>query len=188
MIRRLFTLLSGLSLVLCVATCALWVRSYQTADVFRLKSTPYSAHVVSVGGTLVVEVAWPEYRSDSAPPLGPRHQILARERAEHLLEWDAKGTVARYHLAGLEYRDESGIVFSHDNRYTVLVPLWLVLFAASLLPLAWARQRHRVRSQISTGLCPACGYDLRASPGRCPECGADPSDPAPTGRKLHSPG
>ena len=48
---------------------------------------------------------------------------------------------------------------------------------------------ERFDRAVRRGRCPACGYDLRATPGRCPECGtaaaaviveapaAPPSDP-----------
>jgi hypothetical protein len=50
-------------------------------------------------------------------------------------------------------------------------PYW----SAALLAVApWAirlDRRARRRRLERAGRCPACGYDLRASPGRCPECG-----------------
>src|SRR5688500_10191062 len=44
--------------------------------------------------------------------------------------------------------------------------------ATFALLLRQARRIVTAQTRISQGLCPRCGYDLRATPGRCPECGA----------------
>ena len=64
----------------------------------------------------------------------------------------------------------------HLGRYTLAAfsaPHWFFFLLFTILPCLWLFRRlrsflHRSRA----GLCPICGYDLRASPDQCPECGA----------------
>jgi hypothetical protein len=60
-----------------------------------------------------------------------------------------------------------------------LAAVWVPgLIAASWI--ARRAARRWVRSRRSFGLCPTCGYDLRASHDRCPECGQlTPAAPPP---------
>jgi len=49
--------------------------------------------------------------------------------------------------------------------------------ALVLAPGAWFYLLSRARARakrVSKGLCPACGYDMRATPEKCPECGTEP--------------
>jgi hypothetical protein len=60
--------------------------------------------------------------------------------------------------------------------YRLVLPHWMLLTPwLALLGLALAR-RKKPRPPTA---CPACGYDLRASPTRCPECGTPTSPPHP---------
>src|SRR4051812_2263916 len=57
-------------------------------------------------------------------------------------------------------------VWSQSSK--ALGPTLIMLLAAP--PVLNARRQRNLLS----GLCPACGYDLRATPERCPECGVLP--------------
>jgi hypothetical protein len=53
-------------------------------------------------------------------------------------------------------------------------PLWAVALVTAPLSGAILRRVYlhvRATRRRARGLCPSCGYDLRASPERCPECG-----------------
>lgn len=58
--------------------------------------------------------------------------------------------------------------------FAVGCPIWLITLLTAALPLRWTfhlLRYHRHRRRSKEGLCPTCGYDLRATPDRCPECG-----------------
>ena len=85
----------------------------------------------------------------------------------HLLVAD-RGWVWIHGGAGYDAR---GAVFVNTSANVYRFPIWL-LSPSICPPLLWLALFYRSRKRPAPGLCPACGYDLRATPDRCPECGA----------------
>ena len=57
----------------------------------------------------------------------------------------------------------------------VYLPLWFMSAVFAVLPVYVGRSINRRIQRKSTGHCISCGYDLRATPDRCPECGTIPA-------------
>jgi hypothetical protein len=87
-------------------------------------------------------------------------------------------TLTQWNVLGLRYeairRSYSGASYTGPPTFVcrdLYVPLWQLLLPALATPLVIAAHIARRRRGVRAGLCPSCGYDLRASPDRCPECG-----------------
>jgi len=88
--------------------------------------------------------------------------------------WSRQRTLANV----LWFESEWTNLVAAPGRYSVRslrVPHWalaLVVAAPPVLVMLRRRRRDRLRQgRLAGGQCPACGYDLCATPGRCPECG-----------------
>jgi hypothetical protein len=107
---------------------------------------------------------------DGADPLPTFLALNLWKKSLPQADWAGGGihytSVARTRLDGAN--------FTADRRRRLAVgDGWLGGLAAVLLALTavvYYRAR-RLSPVLNIGLCPACGYDLRASPQRCPECG-----------------
>ncbi len=70
---------------------------------------------------------------------------------------------------------------SLPGLFVLCAPHWFFVVLTGLLPAFWFAHRRRLKrvaQHLRMNRCPACGYDLRATPARGPECGAVPAAPA----------
>ena len=178
----------ALSLLLSAALAVLWYRSYRLTEKVTWTRTDGQRSLRTAHGHVVfalydgparpVDPRGLKYTHDQ--PSGPEHDltwvlILCSDRTSKLVRWERGGF-------GWTKRSSS-----RDLILTAAAPFWSVTTATAALPLAWTalrlspRARHRRRNR--QGLCPTCGYDLRATPTRCPECGrpAERLRPNPVG-------
>jgi hypothetical protein len=161
--RALSPFLCAVSLLLCVAAAAVWVRSYRVADVVYLRFPATKTHYMfasSRGRLGVIVTPYPPDRA--AAGVG---WAYARRPPVPLIK--RGGFFRNYERRlGVEVAWTPG----RAGRAASIPTGWLLALAA-LPPAGWIRRRVRRAVRRARGRCPDCGYDLRASPGRCPECG-----------------
>ena len=175
--RRLLILLTALSLVLCIATVALWVRSFFVADVLTWFAENSAGGVRSTGGTIICRRIVPaEGGKMPRGLLDPQPSGVvyrAASPAENVRPFDPKWAVAGFSaVEGTVAVFDPGASTSRNVRVCgVTVADWSIVAATAVLPCWRLVRRARAARPREPGLCPACGYDVRATPERCPECG-----------------
>jgi hypothetical protein len=181
--RILLNALTALSLILFVAVVALWVRSYWVSDDVTRESADgegfwsWSFAHAGRGRLLLVRHTIAYSSGGNRHPAGLRWD---RKAGPPSADWPmiaagAGSDVVGWQFAGFghRWRDEQKL-YGADRCDWVTLPIWFaaaVTGAVSAPGSAAHARRRRRRWRERRGLCPTCGYDLRATPDRCPECG-----------------
>jgi hypothetical protein len=202
--RILAYVLTALSLVMCAAVCLLWVRSYwvydralrthyrreasggAAGDSFELYSYYGRLWVTTGSGRLgrPGDLYWDEYYRQADITGGRPRLEFSQERPDPIGMMFALNVGPEAGTSGwgpLRWQSWGQVmpaipVAQHNRR--IGVSHWFVAGLLAIAPASAGFRRiirsRRRRARIGRGLCPACGYDLRATPGRCPECGEVP--------------
>lgn len=157
--RRLSSIVSAISLMLCLATGVLWVRSYWTLDYLSKHSSFWLVMVTSERGRL--DISTSRYQQPLQMDIGyaPIPEGLLPPKLDYDPGWSPLGF------------DVVNVEKAWGHTVAVGIPHWFASVFSAVLPVRWFWKWRRDRLAKRKGLCPQCGYDLRATPNRCPECG-----------------
>jgi hypothetical protein len=167
--RWLLHALTVLSLLLCVATVTLWVRSYFGSDLLHARGLHFSWGIIVAHGHVGIATTYLDGRRERPEP-------FTYTRAS--LGLDPYATTFRGAGANNRYDMRWGGFRAAYYRVTILtfrefcLPLWAFCLGSCILPLARLTSWYGRRGMGQQGRCAACSYDLTGNvSGICPECG-----------------
>jgi hypothetical protein len=177
-LRTSLNVLTAASFILAAAAAYLWLVDATRRTVLLPAKAPSSIRWLASDGpsfsvTTVVGVSIPGYYvSGGAPELRPDPSTTT---SSHLLVISSVEGRAVIAPSGPATNEQIWSILKDYPFRHFAIPKAYALSLLSLLPLGRCIRRvfavlRRAR-RTSGGLCPCCGYDLRATPGRCPECG-----------------
>ena len=194
MSRKLFTAASALSLLLCLATVALWARTYTAQDRYQSMDHSGAGQPWRISILFVqtyrgrIWVGKTEMGTIPRPTQGLNYFKYNDEMMSMEIQW-------REHPRGLRstppqdlppfpgmwcgfryYPSDPSTGIAADS---LILPLWSLVLVFLILPLVWIVAA--MRSRRNTNTCNTCAYDLTGNTsGTCPECGTAVSTKAGT--------
>jgi hypothetical protein len=194
--RWLINGLTVVSLLLCLVTCLLWVRSYRKSDHVTYTSRVLHKYGVDTGfgeiiaqdydlsATVDTASAGCSFDSDDVRYEGVEGGFdfwwfeMADSGTPGFIShrWGfgfGRGWRGYMFVTSDDLRATGGAVWSH----AIAMPLWFGAVLLAIAPLAKLHSLISAARRKRSGLCRICGYDLRATPDRCPECGTIPPKP-----------
>jgi hypothetical protein len=179
--RRLFAFFCALSLLLCVAVCILWWRSYRLSERLTWRNTGGYRSVQTARGHLVVSFLLIDWSRQPAKTFhGPKYKWDDPDPPfNHLpiMNGYAGDALASYQWHGFAWHERRNAK-RRTLEAIVAAPCWPLATVTALPPVWWTLAGLLRRRRRHAGVCAKCGYDLRATPERCPECGTVANGPA----------
>jgi hypothetical protein len=177
LVRHLFTVGCVLSLLLGVAICIIWFRSYRMSEQINWSNDRGWRAIRSAEGSIVISMLIADWSNRPDLFHGPQYETdLPNPPFNYLMllggNWDDRNFNWEWHGLSWHHKRNTRQQTMHAQAF---IPCWSVVALTMLPPLAWSgarlRSRARRRRLKLMKLCASCGYDLRATPDRCPECG-----------------
>jgi hypothetical protein len=166
LLKIIFDALAVVSLLLCGTTAILWVKSYYRADSVSF-TAPWHQYGVSASRGELLFASSLNYLMADANEREINYIVEEPDDLSAPNAWMKRWGVTGFYVFAWAPPGHNMIAGG------VLLPLWFVTTAFTLLPLRWQLQRRK-RNRKPPGMCATCVYDLRATPERCPECGNAP--------------